>query len=151
MKRIAAVVMLAGMQLAGVTGVLAQTQQVATPQANCDGTGPCTVNVTVFQCFITPNPRSLPVTGKNVLIFWEMASDGYRFNDGDGIKLKQDDSDFDEPAVQDNGKKFKLRDKNSKAMPGQQLTYRYNIKVQRQFGSNWFDCPPLDPIIVNQG
>jgi hypothetical protein len=151
MKRIAAVMMLVGMQLAGVTGAFAQTQQAAAPQTNCDGTGVCKVDVTVVQCFITPSPRTLPVRAKNILIFWEMVSENYRFADPDGIKLKQEDSDFDQAGALDNGKRFKVFDKNSKAMPGQQLAYPYNIKVQRYFGSKWYDCPPLDPIIVNEG
>lgn len=151
MKRIAAVVIVAGIGIAGMTEVSAQGQGA---QTNCDGTGACKVDVSVTNCFISPNVWSLPVRGKNIDIFWELDSGSagsYRFNDGDGIKLKQNDPEFDQPESQANGKKFKLHDKNSKAKPGEKISYPYNIKVQRLFLGNWFDCPPLDPIIVNEG
>ena len=83
MKRIAAVLIVAAIGFAGLTGVWAQG-------TNCDGTGACKVDVSVASCFITPNPPTLPVRGKNINIFWELDSDSagsYRFNDGDGIKL----------------------------------------------------------------
>jgi len=149
MKWIATAVIAAGMGLVGMIGVSAEAQA-----ANCDGTGACKVDVSVNNCFITPNPASLPVKAKNVNIIWELDNDSaanYRFNDPDGVKLKQDDSDFGQPESQAGGKKFKLHDKNSKAKPGEKLSYPYTIKVQRLVFGKWFDCPPLDPIIVNEG
>jgi len=144
MKWIATVVIIAGMGVVGVLGVSGEAQA-----ANCDGTGACKVDVSVNNCFISPTPSSLPVKAKNVNIIWELDNDSaanYRFTEADGIKLKQDDPEFSQPEAQANGKKFKLHDKNSKAK-----SYPYNIKVQRLVLGNWFDCPPLDPIIVNEG
>jgi hypothetical protein len=112
------------------------------------------VDVSVTNCSITPTPASLPVTGKNINIFWELdraSTASYRFRETDGVTLKKPDSDFDQPQAQANGKKFKLHDKNSKAKPGEQLSYPYRINVQRSVPPNWVDCPPLDPVIVNKG
>jgi len=150
MKRIAAKVIVVGIAFAQVASVSAQTGGAATP-GNCAGTGECKVEVSVVQCFITPNPSTLTVRGRNVVIFWNMNSADYRFNDPDGIRLKQEDSDFDQAGTQDNGRRFRVHDKNSKARPGERLSYPYNIKVQRQMGGRWYDCPPLDPVIINEG
>lgn len=122
--------------------------------ANCDGHGACKVDVSVTNCVITPAPDSLLVTGKNINIFWELdaaSTASYRFSDTDGVALKNPDSDFSEPQSQANGKKYKLHNKNSKAKPGEQLSYPYKINVQRLVPPNWVDCPPLDPVIVNKG
>ena len=107
------------------------------------------MDVSVTSCTITPDPPALPVTGKNINIFWELGiwSQFYRFPD-DGVKLKTSSPEFDAPEAQANGKKFKLRDKNS--LSGQ-YTYPYTIKVQRLVWFQWVDCPPLDPSIVNRG
>jgi hypothetical protein len=107
------------------------------------------VDVSVTNCVITPDPASLPVTGKNINIFWELdaLSMFYRFPD-DGVKLKTSSPEFDAPEAQANRKKFKLHDKNSLAG---QHTYPYTIKVQRLVLFQWVDCSPLDPTIVNQG
>jgi hypothetical protein len=148
MKSIATVVIVAGLGLTGCAGIS------STSAANCDGTGACKVDVAVTNCVITPTPDSLTVTGKNINIFWELdnaSTASFRFRDTDGVKLKQPDSDFDEPQSQANGKKFKLHNKNSKAAPGQQISYPYMINVQRFVPPNWVDCPPLDPVIINKG
>ena len=150
MKRIAAVVIVGGIAFAQAGCASAQTGGAA-PPSNCDGTGVCKVEVSVVQCFITPDPGTLPGRGRNVVIFWNMNSADDRFNDPDGIKLKQEDSDFDQAGTQDNGRRFRVHDKNSKARPGEKLTYPYNIRVQRQMGGRWYDCPPLDPVIINEG
>src|SRR6185295_14358977 len=98
MKRVAVVSIIAAIGFVGMNEVSAQGQSGAATPANCDGTGACKVDVSVVQCFITPNPQSLTVRGRNVVIFWEMSNEStnYRFNAVDGIKLKQDDSDFDQ-------------------------------------------------------
>jgi hypothetical protein len=139
MRRIFVVVVVAGVSLAGCGLAV----------ANCDGRGACKVDVSVTNCVITPDPASLPVTGKNINIFWELdaLSMFYRFPD-DGVKLKTSSPEFDEPEAQANRKKFKLHDKNSLAG---QHTYPYTIKVQRLVLFQWVDCSPLDPTIVNQG
>jgi|ERR1022692_2067711 hypothetical protein len=153
MRHIAVVLVVAGFGLAGCTGV---STDGSNPLANCDGNGACKVAVSVTACAITPSPDSLPVTGHNVDIFWELdifSAILYRFRDGDGVTLKQQDSDFGPPAPQANNKKYKMHDQNSKAMPGQTLSYPYTINIQQwslvQFG--WVDCPLKDPTIVNQG
>jgi hypothetical protein len=140
MRRIFVVVVVAGVGLAGCGLAVAA----------CDGTGACKVDVSVTNCVITADPPSLgPVTGKNVIIFWELdiTSMFYRFPD-DGVKLKTESPEFDQPEAQAIRKKFKLHDKNSLAG---QHTYPYTIKVQRLVLFQWVDCPPLDPSIVNQG
>ena len=151
MKRIAAVVIVAGIVIVQAACVSAQSQVGTATSSNCDGTGVCKVDVSVTQCFVTPNPSTLTVRARNIDIFWEISDDSYRFSESDGIKLKQDDSDFDQPQSQSNGKKFKLHDKNSKARVGEKISYAYNIKVQRLVGTRWVDCGTLDPIIINEG
>lgn len=143
MKNIAIAVVVAGLGLGFCTGLWAQAK-------NCDGTGACKVDVSVSDCKITPTPEPLSVTGKNILIFWELdaaSASMYQFPD-DGIKLKTASPEFDQPQAQANRKKFKLHDKNS--LPGKK-SYPYAIKVQKKAGQSWTDCPPLDPTIVNEG
>jgi len=155
MKRIAAVMIAAGIGFGGAAGVSAQVQGGAPTQNRCDGTGTCKVDVAVSLCFVTPNPYTLTVGAKDINIFWELDShSAYRFNPVDGIKLKPnqpDESEFDLPESQSNGKKFKLHDKNSKAKPGEKTYNNYNIKIQVQSGGNWNDCGTFDPIIINEG
>lgn len=137
----------AGVGLAGCAGFSPEGGAGGSTSANCDGHGACKVSVSVTNCVITPEPEPLQVTGKNILIFWELdlGSMLYRFTD-DGIKLKTPSTEFDEPEAQAHGKKFKLHDKNS--LPGEHR-YQYAIKVQRLM-FNWVDCPPLDPWVVNR-
>ncbi len=152
MKFTAVVVATAAVGLAGCASMSA-TGDGTIASTKCDGTGACKVDVSVTACIITQTPTSLLVTAHNVNIFWELdsASQSYRFRDRDGVALKQPDDDFNLPESQGNGKMFKLHDKNSKAKPGQQLTYPYRINIQYPFGGQWLDCPEQDPIIINQG
>lgn len=151
MTRIAGLLMIVAIALAEVACVSAQSSGGAAASTACDGTGVCKVDVSVTQCFVTVNPSTLHVRAKNIDIFWEITSDSYRFSEADGIKLKQDDPDFDQPQSQSNGKKFKLHDKNDQAKPGQSISYPYNVKVQRLVGTQWVNCGTFDPIIVNEG
>jgi hypothetical protein len=110
--------------------------------------GVCKVSVDVTSCVITPKPDPLYVKGENN-IFWELNSTSqfYQFLDDKSVALKAASSEFDQPEVQANGKKFKLHDKNSLAGENK---YPYWIKVQRWIMfQGWTDCPPLDPVIIN--
>lgn len=146
MRSVAVVVIVAGLGL-GLSCVGISPASAA----NCDGNGACKVDVSVTSCNITPTPPSLLVTGKNIVIFWELdatSTSSYRFRDGDGVVLKSASSEFDQAGAQANNKKFKLHDKNS--LSGEH-SYPYTINVQRFMSPNWVDCPPLDPTIVNKG
>jgi len=75
MKRIAAVMIAAGIGFGGAAGVVsAQAQAGAATQNRCDGTGVCKVDVAVSLCFVTPNPSTLHVSAKDINIFWELDS-----------------------------------------------------------------------------
>ena len=152
MKLTAVVVAAAAVGLAGCAS-MSTGDGNSIASTKCDGSGACKVDVSVTACIITQYPTSLLVTTHNVNIFWELDknSQSYQFRDVDGVTLKQPDSDFGEPQSQAHGKKYKLHDKNSKARPGEQLTYPYRINVQYQFGGQWLDCPEQDPTIINQG
>ena len=85
--------------------------------------------------------------GKQHLLGIEFDSQFYQFLDDKSVALKAASSEFDQPEVQANGKKFKLHDKNSLAGENK---YPYWIKVQRWIMfQGWTDCPPLDPVIIN--
>lgn len=148
MRSNAVLLAIAGVGIAGCAGLPPDGGTGGSTLANCDGHGACKVRVSVTNCVITPDPETLPVTGKNILIFWELdlGSMLYRFPD-DGIKLKTPSTEFDEPEAQAHGKKFKLHDKNS--LTGEHR-YEYAIKVQRLVMFNWVDCQPLDPWVVNR-
>jgi hypothetical protein len=153
MKRLAVVVLVVGIGLAGGLWVFLQgsggSKGVAKPVAPCTN-GECTVEVSVSHCSITV-ADSFTVTGENN-IFWELDNESkksYQFRDGDGVILKAASPEFDLPEAQANNKKFKLHDKNSLHAQST-YTYPYTINIQWKFGT-WFDCRALDPIIVNQG
>jgi len=157
MKRIAAALIVAGIVFTGVGCVSIHPRSITAPPPPCDGTGVCKVDVSVNACLITATPNELRVTKRNGIdIFWDLdPQSGYRFNPIDGIKLKPnqpDESEFGDPQWLAEGKKFKLFDKNSKTTPGQKTYNNYTIKVQlKGLLGNWVDCPPLDPIIINEG
>jgi hypothetical protein len=154
MKRIAIVVAVVGFGLAGGLWIFLQGWGgggVPKPVAPCTA-GECKVEVSVSFCAITV-ADSFTVTGANN-IFWYLDDESakyYQFRDDDGVILKQPDSDFDLPQAQPKNKKFKLHDKNSKAMPGQQLKYPYTLHIQYWALAFWADCRAPDPIIINQG
>ena len=157
MKRIAAVLMVAGIAFTGTACMTVRTLGSAGPPPPCDGNGVCKIDVGVTLCYITATPSTQNVTKKNGIdIFWDLElQSGYRFHPTDGIKIKPnqpDSSEFVDPQWLANGKKFKLTDKNSKAKPGEKSINHYSIKVQLQgIGGNWVDCGPYDPIIINEG
>ena len=132
-------------------GATASAQTASATGPNCTGSGACKVDISVSDCKITTTPSSLRVTGRAINIFWELdaaSASSHRFPD-DGIKLKTPSAEFEQPEAQANRKKFKLHDKNS--LPGEH-SYPYTVKVQKQtLLFFWTDCPPLDPVIINQG
>jgi hypothetical protein len=145
MRRIAVVVAVAGVCLTGCASM--EGGGGITTSDPCTA-GACKVSVDVTSCVITPKPDPLPVKGENN-IFWELnlMSQFYQFLDDKSVALKTTSSEFDQPEVQANGKKFKLHDKNTLAGENK---YPYWIKVQRWIMfQGWTDCPPLDPVIIN--
>lgn len=152
MKDVAVVMAVAALGLAGCAGILPMGGRVGT-SANCDGGGACKVEVSVTECVPKPDPDPLKVTGKNVVIFWELNNIDaifYQFRDRDGVVLKTASSEFELPETKAFNKKFKMHDKNSlKAEPT--YPYPYTINVQKLKWFQWVDCPAYDPIIVNQG
>jgi hypothetical protein len=150
MRSIAVVVAVAVVSLSGWFGVSAQGAGGAGAASRCTGSGACKVDVTVVNCVITPSPATLTVAARNVVIFWELdaaSTSMYQFPE-DGITLKTASPEFDQPGPQANNKKFKLHNKNSLAG---QHSYPYTIRVQRLVGTQWTNCAPLDPVIVNEG
>ena len=156
MRQIAIVAVAAGLAL----GLTACGEKAAPPShvANCDGHGACKVDVKVNSC--TPaatslkvDPPKLPVTLPNI-IFWELDSTStelYQFRDDDGVILKTADSDFHSPKALAQNKKFKIHDDNSKAKPGEEISYPYSINIQKAESGKWVDCAKFDPTIVNKG
>ena len=106
MKRVAIVVTVAGVCL-GACAPMPTGGGGGITASPCN-TGVCKVDVDVTSCVITPNPDPVPVPEPSN-IFWELnwVSQFYRFTD-DGVKLKTPNSQFDEPELHGNGKKFKL-------------------------------------------
>jgi hypothetical protein len=132
----------------------------ANPVKICDGQGTCKIAVSVVLCVPTITPKDALIDEKNVNIFWDLTKDSeaaYRFLDNgasltnNGVTLKVPDDDFNTPAAQANGKRFKLHDKNSKARPGLTIEHPYTIRLQHLVGSTWYDCGPWDPSLFNQG
>jgi hypothetical protein len=149
MRRIAVVVVVAGIGLTGCAGML--------PQQWGGGGGPgtgapcvagvCKVAISVDKCVIaTPMPDPIPVQGQNAHVEWEIDLlswlGGNNFVAGDGIVVTDTKSQF-QPEDSAGGKKYKLLDKN---------TVLDNFKYAIHVKSFWFgDCPRLDPTIINQG
>lgn len=147
MKSVAVILAIASIIAGCATTSGGDSGGVASP--NCDGTAACKVRVSVSDCVITATPATLDVTVKNINIFWDLdplSSFAYRFPD-DGIKLKVESAEFNEPEAQALRKKFKLHDKND--LSGTTHRYEYAIKVQKLEGFSWVDCPKLDPWVVN--
>jgi len=74
-----------------------------------------------------------------VNLSWKIATDGWTFP-SNGIAITHPGTEFFDPEVKDNGKRFKWKDKNS---PG--LTFKYTITV-----TNGTMTKKLDPTIVNR-
>jgi hypothetical protein len=144
MRHVAVVVIIAGLGLAGCGGF----HEMASDR--CDGKGPCHVEVSVYECKATAKPDVLPVTGKNIIITWELDafSAQYEFRPNDGIALKTDSPEFTLHSA--GNKRYMLHDKNSLPHPPN-YSYPYRINVQKKASGGPNDCPTTDPTIVNQG
>lgn len=130
----------------GLVGCAADQRATGQP-VGCNDGGNCKVAVTVNNCVITVDPPvlSVPGTGTPKKIRWDLASsDGeeYYFR-GNGIVFKETNTEFDEPELSKDGKRFTWRDKHSIAGD-----YRYAVNVTRT-GVDPKDCT-LDPVISNQ-
>jgi hypothetical protein len=154
------VAVLAGCATAPGQGEMTLPKPFFKPEKSCDGKGSCNIAVSVKLCVPTVTPKNALIDEKNVIVFWDLtkdAQDVYRFVDnGDsltnnGVTLKTVDSDFSMPAAQSSGTRFKIHNKNSKAMPGQTIEYPYTIRLQHLVFGTWYDCGPWDPSLFNQG
>jgi len=112
---------------------------------HCSGHS-CKVLVTVdAACRITADPEHLyvPRDGE-VHIHWKLDPPSAAFVfDVNGISFKpgQNPGEFDEKELQDNGKQFHWRDKNTRSGP-----YQYDINVRDAQGR----LCHIDPFIHNQ-
>ena len=104
----------------------------------------CLAKVTVVDCRISVDPPTIDIAkgNRDVEIHWDIVSSGYTFP-GDGIGIKDDVSppQFSAP-MRLTPTKFKWNDRNTVAR-----MFHYGVKVMKDGTA----CPPLDPIINNQG
>lgn len=147
-KRILLCAAVVGLVVSGCTSVT-RDQPGATPGPTA-GAGscnrdPCHITVTVTNCSVTLSYDPLHVYAKNVNIHWSIDPESveYSFTD-DGIVIKQDDAEFDDPRRTGGGKKFIWHNKNNKfGQPPR--PYKYVVNVMR----GTMRCAPHDPQIVN--
>ena len=96
-----------------------------------------TVSIANNVISVTPDP--LPVSGNNINIHWDISTPGWTFP-SNGIVITNPGSEFEDPEVQNNGNRFKWKDKNSSAG-----NYKYAINV-----TNGSTPLTFDPTIINQ-
>jgi len=96
-------------------------------------------NISITNNRISVSPDPLPVTGNNINIHWDIDTAGWTFP-SNGIVITDPGDEFSDPEVQNNGKRFKWKDKNSSGG-----SYKYAINV-----TNGSTPLSLDPTIINQ-